>query len=133
MELIVEHSPQILAREEKATTTTYLGVIYIYISVRNGRGRRFLAWVSMARSVRDLVYHVLADHKTQVTDYKSGRIRDSLLVRAPDSRLKGREFESQQERQENFLLQSQLCVLTLIRCLFHPPVTAVACKITRSF
>ena len=69
MELIFEHSPQVLAREEKATTTTYLGVIYIYISVRNGRGRRFLAWVSMARSVRDLVYHVLADHKTQVTDY----------------------------------------------------------------
>ena len=28
--------------------------------------------------------------------------------------------------QENFLPQSQLCALTLIRCLFHPRVTAVA-------
>ena len=25
-----------------------------------------------------------------------------------------------QERRENFLLQNQLCVLTLIRCPFHP-------------
>ena len=39
--------------------------------------------------------------------------RDSLLVRAPDSRSKGCEFESRQERRENFLLQSQLGVLTL--------------------
>ena len=34
---------------------------------------------------------------------------------------------------ENFLFQSQLCVLTLIRCLFHPRVTAVARKRPRSF
>ena len=32
-----------------------------------------------------------------------------------------------------FLLQSQLCVLTLIRCPFHPLVTAVARKRLRSF
>ena len=32
------------------------------------------------------------------------------------------------EQQENFLLQSQICVLTLIRCQFHPRNTAVACK-----
>ena len=38
-----------------------------------------------------------------------------VLVRAPDSSSKGREFESWQERRENVLLQSQLCVLTLIR------------------
>ena len=38
------------------------------------------------------------------------------------------EFESQQERLENFLLQSQFSVLTLIQCPFHPRVTAVACK-----
>ena len=31
--------------------------------------------------------------------------RDTLLVRAPDSWLKGCEFKSQQEQQENFLLQ----------------------------
>ena len=52
---------------------------------------------------------------------------------APDSRSKGCEFESQQERQDNFLLQSQLYVLTLIWCLFHPHVTTVACKRPWSF
>ena len=30
------------------------------------------------------------------------------------------EFESRQGRRENFLLQGQLCVLTLIQCPFHP-------------
>ena len=50
------------------------------------------------------------------------------MVRALDSWWKGCEFESQQEGQENFFLQSQLCVLTLIWCLFHPCVTAVALK-----
>ena len=59
--------------------------------------------------------------------------RDSLLVRAPDLRSKGCEFESRQERRENFLLQSQLSVLTLIRCPFHPRVTAVAHKRPWSF
>ena len=44
-----------------------------------------------------------------------------------------REFESWQQRRENFLLQSSLCVLTLIRCLLHPRVTAVARKRPRSF
>ena len=38
-----------------------------------------------------------------------------------------------QERRENVLLQSQLCVLTLIRCPFYPRVTAVARKRPRSF
>ena len=52
----------------------------------------------------------------------------SLLVRAPDSGSKGCELESRRERWENFLLQSQLCVLTLICCSFHPCVTMVACK-----
>ena len=59
--------------------------------------------------------------------------RDNLLVRSPDSLSKGCEFESRQERQENFLLQSKLSVLTLIRCPFHPRVTAVARKRPRSF
>ena len=55
------------------------------------------------------------------------------MVRAPDSWSKGCEFESQQERRENFLLQNQLRVLTLIRCPFHLRVTAVARKGPRSF
>ena len=56
-----------------------------------------------------------------------------MLVRALDSRLKGCEFESWQERRENFLLQSQLCVLILIRCPFTPRVTVVARKTPQSF
>ena len=59
--------------------------------------------------------------------------RNSLLVRTPDSWSKGCEFESRQERREKFLLRSYLTVLTLIRCPFHPRVTAVARKRSRSF
>ena len=59
--------------------------------------------------------------------------RDSLLVRVPYSWLNNCEFKSRQEWRENFLLLSQLCVLTLIRCPFHPCVTAVARKRPRSF
>ena len=59
--------------------------------------------------------------------------QDSLLVRATDSLSKGCEFKSQQGRQENFLLQSYFCVLTLIWCLFHSRVTAVAHKRSWSF
>ena len=48
-------------------------------------------------------------------------------------RRKGCEFESRQERREDFLLQSQLCLLTLIWCPYQPRVTAVARKRPRSF
>ena len=65
------------------------------------------------------------------TESDSGSL-DSLLVRAPDSWSKGCKFESRQKRRENFLLQSQLCVLTLIRCTFNPRVTPVARKRPRS-
>ena len=47
------------------------------------------------------------------------------MVRAPDSSLKGCRFN---ERQENFLLQGQLSVLTLILVSVHPCDTTVACK-----
>ena len=63
----------------------------------------------------------------------SGTERDSLLVRVLDSLSKGCEFESWQERWENFLLQSQFYMLTFIRCPFHPCVTAVTRKRPRSF
>ena len=46
---------------------------------------------------------------------------DSSLVRAPDSWLKGRGFESLLERRENFLLQGRLSVLTLISVSVPPP------------
>ena len=55
---------------------------------------------------------------------------DSLLVRAPDSWSKGCQFESRQERRENFLLQSWLCVLTLIRCPLYRSV--IRCPFYRS-
>ena len=61
------------------------------------------------------------------------RSRNSLLVRSPDSWSKDCKFKSRQEWWDNFLLQSQLCVLTLIRCPFHPRVTAVAGKRLQSF
>ena len=60
---------------------------------------------------------------------------DSSVVRAPDSWLKGRGFESLLERRENFLLFSRvdfLCWL-LFRYPFHPRVTTVARKKSRSF
>ena len=46
-------------------------------------------------------------------------------------RLKGCGFESLHGWRENFLLQGQLSVLTLVWVSVHPRVTAVACK--RSF
>ena len=45
---------------------------------------------------------------------------DSSVVRAADSWLKGRGFESLQERRENFLLQVRLSVLTLISVSVPP-------------
>ena len=50
-----------------------------------------------------------------------GRGGDSSVVRAPDSWLKGRGFESLLERWENFLLQGRLSVLTLISVSVPPP------------
>ena len=58
----------------------------------------------------------------------NSRSRDNLLVRAPDLWWKGCEFESQQEWHENFHF-----VCWLIQCLFHPHVTAVACRRPWSF
>ena len=58
---------------------------------------------------------------------------DGSVVRAPDSWLKGRGFESLLERRENFLLQGRLSVLTLISVSVPPRVTAVARKRSRSF
>ena len=59
--------------------------------------------------------------------------RDSSAVRAPDSWLKGRGFESPQERRKNFLLQGQLSVLTLISVSVPRCVTTIARKRSRSF
>ena len=66
----------------------------------------------------------------EITDHDSG---DSSVVRAPDSWSKGHWFESLLEQRENFLLQGQLSVLTLISVSVPPCVTAVAYKRPRSF
>ena len=47
--------------------------------------------------------------------------RDTSVVRAPDSWSKGRGFKSLLEWWENFLLQGQLSVLTLISVSVPPP------------
>ena len=57
-------------------------------------------------------------HKSQKLMKGGG---DSSVVRAPDSWLKGRGFESLLERRENFLLQGRLSVLTLISVSVPPP------------
>ena len=57
---------------------------------------------------------------------------DSSVVRAPDSWLKDRGFESLQERRDNFLVHGQLSVL-LFWYPFHTCVTEVARKRSRSF
>ena len=58
---------------------------------------------------------------------------DSSVVRAPDSWLKSRGFESLQGRRQNFLFQGRLSVLTLISVSVPPRVTAVVGKKSRSF
>ena len=56
-------------------------------------------------------------------NFNAATFSDTInMVRVLDSWLKGCEFKSRQEWRENFLLQSQLCVLTLIRYPFHSPV-----------
>ena len=88
-------------------------------------------WLSNQKLVRKEIW-LRAQHGTHYYPevYWS---QDSLLVRVLDSWSKGCEFESGRERWENFLLLSQLRVLTLIWCPFHPHVTAVACKRPQSF
>ena len=72
-------------------------------------------------------------YKVATLCYNSFGGGDSLVVRAPDSWLKGRGFESLLERRENFLLQGRLSVLTLISVSVPPRVTTVARKKSRSF
>ena len=67
------------------------------------------------RSCQKGVYIVRRSEK------QAGGGGDSSVVRAPDSWLKGRGFESLLERRENFLLQGRLSVLTLISVSVPPP------------
>ena len=58
--------------------------------------------------------------------------RDSCLL---ERRTRGRKVASSNPGRSggSFLLQSQLWVLTLIQCPFHPRGTAVVCKRSPSF
>ena len=51
-------------------------------------------------------HHVQSISTCFSLEYTVYRSRDNLLVRAPDLRSKGCEFEFRQERRENILLQS---------------------------
>ena len=53
---------------------------------------------------------------------------DSSMVRASDSKWKGRGFDSRWEWPDNFLLQSAVCA-DLFRYPFHPHASAVARQI----
>ena len=58
---------------------------------------------------------------------------NSSVVRAPDSWLKGRGFESMRERRRNFFSRVDFLCWLLFLYPFHPRVTAVARKRSRSF
>ena len=60
-------------------------------------------------------------YKLKVLNFRRVGGGDSSVVRAPDSWLKGRGFESLLERRENFVLQGRLSVLTLISVSVPPP------------
>ena len=60
-------------------------------------------------------------HKCPAKSLFDSGSRDSSVVRASDSWLKGCGFKSLQERRENFLLHGQLSVLILISVSVPPP------------
>ena len=81
-------------------------------------------YVLMWRGVTFKDYISAREETTTLTpaeDSTYGGGGDSSVVRAPDSWLKGRGFESLQERRKNFLLQGRLSVLTLISVSVPPP------------
>ena len=63
----------------------------------------------------------MASSILRLSSNKNEEDGDSSVVRAPDSWLKGRGFESLLERWENFLFQGRLSVLTLISVSVPPP------------
>ena len=87
---------------------------YVQISINSTKPLQVLSY--------SLVYLHLTWNQFHSTPWKIGEKHarcmygggDSSVVREPDSWSKGRGFESLQERRENFLLQGQLSVLTLI-------------------
>ena len=58
-------------------------------------------------------------HISKLSALSSSFAGNRVLVRMLDFVIERLGVESRQEQQENVLFQSQLCVLTLIRCPFH--------------
>ena len=105
----------VLSQNFKRSCKLWLSSMVKKCDKRKAKGTR--NWAQLIQK------HILqiTQHKTilQIVQYYTALY--SLLVRVPDSWSKGCEFQSRQEWRENFLLQSQLCVLTLSWCPFHPP------------
>ena len=76
-------------------------------------------YVCVCKREREYVWGGGEGHYVHWEDYAMGS-KDSSVVRALDSRLKGHGFESLHEQQDNFLLQGQLSVLTLISVSVPP-------------
>ena len=106
--------------------------VIIIISVTNATLFCFLHWllIWLEQPVNSLSFVCSngIQHISEGSKYKCNCRRnsnygggDSSVVRAPDSWLKGRGFESLLERRENYLLQGRLSVLTLISVSVPPP------------
>ena len=77
----------------------------------------------MEKSVKFIQHFVFPlNLESMVPYYNYYWSRDSLLVRAPDSWSKGYEFESRQDRRENFLLQRVNFVCWLLFGVRSTPV-----------
>ena len=89
--------------------------------------RIYLPFRRVDATMQGLKELIVAEDSLHVTMW------DSSVARAPDLWLKGHGFKSLQERRENFPLQGQLSVLTLISVSVPPHVTAVSRKRSSSF
>ena len=110
--------------------TSYLKSVYVYVSIpaiqsnkdiRNTQSNHIFtqSYFTQVTELRAAVAS-WSTYTLSNTEFKWGG-GDSSVVRAPDSWLKGRGFESLLERRENFLLQGRLSVLTLISVSVPPP------------
>ena len=106
------------------------GVEIIYLSLHSHHQNGFcMRWAAMIDTWVSLIERNKVKRQCpQTTTYLKRKENrngmgggDSSVVRAPDSWLKGRGFESLLERRENFLLQGRLSVLTLTSVSVPPP------------
>ena len=82
------------------------------------RTEKDLCIVNVHRTEKQPLFMRVTRQSWHIPVYRGG---DGSVVRAPDSWLKGRGFESLLELRENFVLQGRLSVLTLISVSVPPP------------